>query len=455
MSTKDFLLKTTEVSFAKFLNTFNNFYTIDDSDIEELKTYVKTIVSCPSTIKMRCEIIEDNCLEDCPSCGHDDDKNCTKGYNLIIINNKNDDNTSENLYMFTITKEGIPQELFKYKKSLVELVKKECEIKRFPYTFDDNTLYLDEECNLKLKKKDGSIIDIAVKYSPNDYVYDMHCFANDDVRKRYLPLIKTNDNYHEYDSVLRLPWFDKFDKFDKKDMIAFILIRYAWGMNLAPAYLNLEKNMMMIGISNNYDYPEPIALKTKDNIVQMYCVGKERQEKELVYIFTKSNIEIFDDFEKYYKTTWNSVNFEYDFEIIEKLHAQKFVTKEDHEQIDKLKKTMYDENFSVMERLNQCLKCETLIPHDSELLYNIACYYANLNNCDKCIEYMEKAYYHGWFGWAYAYCDKDLKDMINNKTFLEILSKMMIYSPKGQGSKINLNCDQIDNLKNEIIEKIK
>jgi hypothetical protein len=98
------------------------------------------------------------------------------------------------------------------------------------------------------------------------------------------------------------------------------------------------------------------------------------------------------------------------------------------------------------------LEAERIKPHDDTILYNIACCYCRLHNRNKAIEYLNKAFENEFYKWAHAYYDDDLKEIQNDKEFIDILKKMLPYS-SGICFGDNITKEEADKAK-EIIQSI-
>jgi predicted small secreted protein len=61
---------------------------------------------------------------------------------------------------------------------------------------------------------------------------------------------------HYYGNLILLPEYNMSDT-----MLAMIVNRYAWGMNVGVAYLDTETNRLYCSNSENYDYPTGIAIR--------------------------------------------------------------------------------------------------------------------------------------------------------------------------------------------------
>ena len=193
-------------------------------------------------------------------------------------------------------------------------IKNQSLLETIPFEFED--YQLDYELKELILIHKNKKIPIKIKY-PNNL------FNN---YPGYHPLMLSTEQYN--DEIMRVP------SFDQKNQLAFALVRYYFGMNVAAAYLDLNDYTLRIGEPINYDYPEGIALR----------LSKDKNEVE---IFLKSDFLVknfcenecqktFPAEDFYEENQWIQINYKYHYERINQLHSQRFLSKEDEKKVQLL-----------------------------------------------------------------------------------------------------------------------
>jgi hypothetical protein len=123
---------------------------------------------------------------------------------------------------------------------------------------------------------------------------------------------KSHEPLYEYNDYTKC---DKFMPISidglEKGLNAFLLTRFAWGLNICVAVFDEDTKTLYHWMSDNYDYPEGIAVRKNGKKIEIYLNVDNRSPKETVY-----ENELLQDKEEYdmsldwnYSSHWLEYNY--------------------------------------------------------------------------------------------------------------------------------------------------
>ncbi|AYV78213.1 MAG: hypothetical protein Edafosvirus7_5 [Edafosvirus sp.] len=262
------------MEFKDEICLLNDYNIISDEQVDTIKLKFKKVLASKqiiidSKIFLHVQTMYDDQQEE--SVNDEQEENADDKYNYIIklVNLEHIP-----LYRLTLNSEGTITSIMKYidMRKEFDIIKSNCSLQSFPIKIND--------CELDYKQYENITLKI------NDIVHPIEIkYPNIGAHYKYYPLSTTHniDLKHELsicsmpDKILRLPTYDKDDKY------ALLLCRYAWGMNLVLAYLDIEKKQIICNNPRNYDHPEPIAIKINSNNIIEYFGCIDYFDLELIY----------------------------------------------------------------------------------------------------------------------------------------------------------------------------
>lgn len=146
------------------------------------------------------------------------------------------------------------------------------------------------DVDLKLIKEQDELSNLPIKIDDLliDWIGDKLYLIDSCSNRRELTIVSIYQNYEPHTALMSLDFNDnyiRFKNYDTCDYFAFLVNRYELGMNVCVAYLDIKRNIVYLGNSNNYYYP------------YAGCAIRKNSERD-AEIFL-SNREIYFDF--YYK----------------------------------------------------------------------------------------------------------------------------------------------------------
>lgn len=141
----------------------------------------------------------------------------------------------------------------------LDAVKGQCELRAFPAADAAKKMVLSVRENDGIALLNGEPLQLRWTYGePNAASHTALCAYVDDDGKSY---------------ASRDRWLP-LQAFDRGGLQAFLFARYAWGLNLHVALLDVATRTLYSSDSHNYDHPEGVAVRTAEvdgkTVVQMY-----------------------------------------------------------------------------------------------------------------------------------------------------------------------------------------
>lgn len=220
-----------------------NFVTISDDDVEELKQYLCSL-----------ELVEMTYVK-----GETKVHVGSDHYNIHLIN-------QNEIYEIILVNKTIST-INKMKTNIdIEEIQKKSELQDFPMKLGDKyeirttdtiaMLYNIESC------EETPLKIIALHSSPNE---------------SHEPLYEYKD-YIKHDQFMPI----HIDGLEK-GMYAFVIVRFAWGLNISAGIFDESSQTLYHWGSDNYDYPEGISVRQTGANIEIYLNCDGRSERETIY----------------------------------------------------------------------------------------------------------------------------------------------------------------------------
>ncbi len=117
---------------------------------------------------------------------------------------------------------------------------------------------------------------------------------------------------------------------------------------------------------------------------------------------------------------------------------------------DELGKELFEEGLDLLhinkyeDSIDKYQKCIEFEFSKKESWYNIACCYSKMNDKDKTIESLQKAFNNGYDNWFHTVTDSDLKNFIDEPECVNIVKEMLLKNPRKVWSSKITNKDGTD-----------
>ena len=171
-----------------------------------------------------------------------------------------------------------------------EEIRNECILQKFPYNLDGTNIIHYNGNTIQINNHDLEVIELY-----------------DDPIESHQPFYNY-ENYIENDKIVRIP------EYDTNDLLAVVVSRYAWGMNVATGFISIAHKKIYLWSSYNFDYPCGIALRLHHNNdnrvdIQIY-VSDGACERIDVYVSPEINKCITN---YHHSSEWIDLNLSEDF----------------------------------------------------------------------------------------------------------------------------------------------
>ncbi len=180
-----------------------------------------------------------------------------------------------------------------------ETIKKQNVFKSFPVELDDKSkMKIFERTSISIERAEHPEVKNVVEtiFIGDESQSDMLCAPG--IYPRYQPLTNYSGDegeqcdFQNEDSAVRAA------EFDRPNMMALILQRAAWGMNIACAFLDTKQNKLYIAESENFDHPEALALRKHNpsGCYELYLYNDDRAFESLYEEETAQQLLTFSNF---------------------------------------------------------------------------------------------------------------------------------------------------------------
>lgn len=244
-----------------------------------------------------------------------------------------------------------------------------------------------------------------------------------DADKSYEAMYESERMIH--DQLLRV------SNYDTKECKAYVLVRYAWGMNVQVALVDEEKKMVYTWACSNYDYPDGIALRKSGPEIEVF----RSTGSETIHHVGKPNLLCLDNL--YMGSKWVTHKISRDFDC---LKTYLNIAKSDDE--FKNFKSSYDalhDRFEDEMKANEYVKAiatgqQILALPYSELRrgldgsynmlvkYNMACEYALIGLPDEAMTLLLQIESE-WDKWEHLNEDSDLISLHDREDFKSLVAR--------------------------------
>jgi hypothetical protein len=315
-----------------------------------------------------------------------------------------------------------------------EMVDK-CLLKEFPFQINDNVIInFDNSTPMITINQIKDKLEIVELYSePIKSHQPFYKFPTDE----YILENPTISCYTINDKIMRIP------EFDKDGYLACLVNRYAWGMNIAAAYLDIKDKKLYCWSSYNSDSPIGSAIRKKPDSdlcdLQIFLSNKEIIAEKTIYDCS-DNDELQKNQLWHYCGGWEDLNIAKNFLCMKEWidnYYYKFGYYHEYISIDKYSELLKQEKYSeVLKDLLGQLKWYDFLKqnniktynswpkilHETILIHNIACVYCDLHQYDKAVEILDP-YFMDWSQHKFLYDDEDLIELKKQEIFINLLRK--------------------------------
>lgn len=294
----------------------------------------------------------------------------------------------------------------------IDKVKQQCELKKFPLEIKEKSLIIDGD-RVRISDRKESLKIISLYRGQNI----------------------SHEPLHYYNNSLYSDCYIRMPEYDRDGMYALVLNRYAWGMNVCCAYLDLELNQLIYWDSQNFDHPEGIALKkTEDNKnVEIFITNNDAERKIVYSDPEKPPLPLLDNFyeSSKWKNLWCPSDFKdlydyYKFSDQTDKHFNKFIDDLEKQGLEEMIEDC-NKAIATFQKIIDCPGSSTkyIFPLEVSIRTyskaNIACCYSKLHDKVKCMQYLKELETDGWEDWQRIIDDKDLVWIVQMDEFKEFI----------------------------------
>jgi hypothetical protein len=311
-------------------------------------------------------------------------------YQLVIISDKE--------FSVDITKTGDLKTIRESISVDIKEIKEKCHLQKFPMKLNCGTIMYNEKGEFLLNDE---ILTIKHLYDEPSISYVPFCVSDRNKDK--------DGNYISNEQYILLP------EYNYDSCVAFIVNRYAWGMNTNVAILDPISKTIYCWKSDNYDYPTGIALRKCKGEVEMYLSNDNVTRKVLYNDQNSTSLYSFENI--YSDSNWYDLNVEEDMNLLKKYITYSNTNLEFTRLSDKLELLdEYMNNDDYNNYINTAKDLECFL--NDGYIYDLACCHSILNNCDLAMKYLLRV---KTIPYDHVYNDKELCNLHERLDFKEWL----------------------------------
>ena len=247
-------------------------------------------------------------------------------------------------------------------------------------------------------------------------------------------LFKNNEETNEEinQEKIKYDYYIRYCHYDKPNLYAFLISRYAFGLNPCCVYVNIETNKIYLDYAPNYDYPQGLFIrKINENEADIYL---SVENKKVNYLYKNTNLKRKTDVIRFdnVNSNWYPLSIEKKFNRLEKC-----IIYTESNNIDNLENFFLNEikksyeltinknhNEAIVSYLN-LIDIHTLTDICENQMfyvyYNLACNYSLIKNKESAIKYLKLAYNTTYFDYVQYEKDTDLDFIRNESEILDLI----------------------------------
>lgn len=333
-------------------------------------------------------------------------------------------------YRIEVTARGILSRLYECKPIDTDTIDKQCQLQTFPMSFTQTS---GVAYQLHVDKDGVRLLNVTTNIFQSIKLQPLWTSAH----PSHEPLHPTEETDEEWWTKDR--YLSDTDIQANSQQHAFIMTRYAWGLNIGVAILDISESTIYYWYVANHDHPEGRAVRKTDTCVEIYLDNDEIDRRVL---YTNTTIPVLPCIWNMYENSkWKPFPYQLHLDELQQFIA--FVRAHPEEQIDNCLDYLKRSTDAGEEAYNNRDYAEAIVKYGQVLKtpfseqqrnfftrtlkndvvkYNLMCCHALLGQSELALQYLRDIEPR-WKEWKHLKNDTDLIVLQSNNEFQQILDK--------------------------------